>query len=135
MDKILVVDDEERILRLYSIILMKAGFEVVTAAGAKNGLALAISSQPSLILLDVMMPAVDGTEALATLSANPATKHIPVIFLTSLIQEKEVDDAQGEIGGHEFISKSTPIDKFVAKIKKALSTSRPSAPMAVTDQS
>ena len=135
MEKILVIDDEEQILRLYSIILRKAGFEVVTASGAKNGLALAISAQPSLILLDVMMPAVDGTEALANLAENPATRHIPVIFLTSLIKENEVEEAQGDIGGHEFISKSTPNDKVVARIKKALSAARPPAPVAVTDQS
>ena len=135
MAKILIVDDQEAVLKLYSTILMKAGYEVVTAAGAKKGFELAASAKPDLILLDVMMPSVDGTEALATLSASPATKHIPVIFLTSLIRENEVEEAQGDIGGHEFISKSTPNDKVVAKIKKALSTSRPSAPMAVTDQS
>ena len=135
MAKILIVDDQEAVLKLYSTILMKAGYEVVTAAGAKKGFELAASAKPDLILLDVMMPFVDGTEALATLSANPATKHIPVIFLTSLIRENEVEEAQGDIGGHEFISKSTPNDKVVARIKKALSTSRPPAPMAVTDQS
>ena len=135
MAKILIVDDQEAVLKLYSTILMKAGYEVVTAAGAKKGFELAASAKPDLILLDVMMPSVDGTEALETLSANPATKHIPVIFLTSLIRENEVEEAQGDIGGHEFISKSTPNDKVVARIKKALSTSRPPAPMAVTDQS
>ena len=135
MAKILIVDDQEAVLKLYSTILMKAGYEVVTAAGAKKGFELAASAKPDLILLDVLMPCVDGTEALATLSANPATKHIPVIFLTSLIRENEVEEAQGDIGGHEFISKSTPNDKVVARIKKALSTSRPPAPMAVTDQS
>ena len=135
MAKILIVDDQEAVLKLYSTILMKAGYEVVTAAGAKKGFELAASAKPDLILLDVMMPSVDGTEALETLSANPATKHIPVIFLTSLIRENEVEEAQGDIGGHEFISKSTPNDRVVARIKKALSAARPPAPMAVTDQS
>lgn len=135
MAKILIVDDQEAVLKLYSTILMKAGYEVVTAAGAKKGFELAASAKPDLILLDVMMPSIDGTEALANLAENPATKHIPVIFLTSLIKENEVEEAQGDIGGHEFISKSTPNDKVVARIKKALSTSRPPAPMAVTDQS
>ena len=135
MAKILIVDDQEAVLKLYSTILMKAGYDVVTAAGAKKGFELAASAKPDLILLDVMMPSVDGTEALETLSANPATKHIPVIFLTSLIRENEVEEAQGDIGGHEFISKSTPNDMVVARIKKALSAARPPAPMAVTDQS
>ena len=127
MDKVLIVDDEERILRLYSSVLRKAGYEVVTASSAKLGIELAASAQPNLILLDVMMPATDGAEALAILSENSRTKHIPVIFLTSLLKEEEQDDPQGEIGGHVFISKSTPNARIVARVKKALSAvpSRP----------
>ena len=121
MDKVLIVDDEEKALRLYASILRKAGYDVVTASNATLGIELAISAQPDLILLDVMMPAVDGAEALATLSENARTKHIPVIFLTSLLKEEEQDDPQGEIGGHEFISKSTPNARVVARVKKALS--------------
>ena len=121
MAKILIVDDEEEILKLYSTILLKAGYEVLTASSAKTGFDAAASGQPDLILLDVMMPSVDGTQAFVSLSENASTKHIPVIFLTSLIEEKEVEDAHGAIGGHEFISKSTPNDKFIARVKKALS--------------
>ena len=121
MAKILVVDDEEKFTKLYSTILMKEGYEVTTASGAQKGFDLAVSVQPNLILLDIMMPAVDGAEALETLSEDSRTKHIPVIFLTSLIKEGEVDDAQGEIGGREYISKSAPNDKIVARVKQALS--------------
>ena len=124
MPKILVVDDEEKFTKLYSTILMKEGYEVVTASGAQRGFDLAVSAQPNLILLDIMMPSVDGAEALKTLSEDARTKHIPVIFLTSLIKEGEADDAQGEVGGREYISKSAPIDKIVARVKQALSATQ-----------
>ena len=124
MAKILVVDDEEKFTKLYSTILMKEGYEVVTASGAQKGFDLAVSAQPNLILLDIVMPSVDGAEALKTLSEDARTKHIPVIFLTSLIKEGEADDAQGEVGGREYISKSAPIDKIVARVKQALSATQ-----------
>ena len=124
MAKILVVDDEEKFTKLYSTILMKEGYEVVTASGAQKGFDLAVSARPNLILLDIMMPSVDGAEALKTLSEDARTKHIPVIFLTSLIKEGEADDAQGEVGGREYISKSAPNDKIVARVKQALSTTQ-----------
>ena len=123
MPKILVVDDEEKFTKLYSTILMKEGYEVLTASGAQKGFDLAVSMQPNLILLDIMMPSINGAEALETLSEDERTKHIPVIFLTSLIKEGEVDDAQGEIGGREYISKSAPNAKFIARVKQALSDS------------
>ena len=124
MAKILVVDDEEKFTKLYSTILMKEGYEVVTASGAQKGFDLAVSARPNLILLDIMMPSVDGAEALKTLSEDARTKHIPVIFLTSLIKEGEADDAQGEVGGREYISKSAPNDKIVARVKQALSATQ-----------
>ena len=96
----------------------------MTASGAKKGFDLAVSAQPNLILLDIVMPSVDGAEALKTLSEDARTKHIPVIFLTSLIKEGEADDAQGEVGGREYISKSAPNDKIVARVKQALSATQ-----------
>ena len=124
MAKILVVDDEEKFTKLYSTILMKEGYEVLTASGAQKGFDLAVAARPNLILLDIMMPSVDGAEALETLSEDARTKHIPVIFLTSLIKEGEADDAQGEVGGREYISKSAPNDKIVARVNQALSATQ-----------
>ena len=128
MPRILVIDDEEKYLTLYAKVLMKAGYQVVTASSAATGIGLAVSGQPDLILLDVMMPSIDGTEALATLSENARTRHIPVIFLTSMLEEREDKDTDGQIGGRELISKSTPIDKFVARVKRALSAAPARAP-------
>lgn len=122
MLKILIVDDDQRLLKLYSTILRREGYEVVTASDAKQGFALAVSAQPNLILLDVMMPSVDGGQAFKNLCENESTKHIPVIFLTSMVKEEEVEAARGKIGGHEYISKSTPMENFAVRVKKALSS-------------
>ena len=121
MNKILIVDDDERLLTLYSAILRKEGYEVLTAADARKALELAVSAQPNLILLDVMMPSLDGGDAFRLLSGNSSTKTIPVIFLTSLVSEDEVEARKGKIGGREYISKSTPMPKFVVTVKEALS--------------
>ncbi len=121
MAKILIVDDEERLLTLYSAILRKEGYEVVTTPDARKACDLAGSAQPDLILLDLMMRSLDGVDTLALLAEHPSTRHIPVIFLTSLVQESEVEAGRGKIGGLEYISKSTPMPKFVAMVKAALS--------------
>ena len=118
--KVLIVDDDEKLLKLYSTILRREGYEVVTASEAEKGFALAVSAQPNLILLDVVMPSVDGGQAFTNLCDNASTKHIPVIFLTSMVKEEEVEAARGKIGGLEYISKSTPMEKFVVRVKKAL---------------
>ena len=121
MTKILIVDDDQSLLTLYSAILRKEGYEVLTAPDARKAFALAVSAQPSLILLDVVMPSIDGGDAFGDLSNNSSTKEIPVIFLTSLVKEDEVEAGRGKIGGREYISKSTPMAKFVATVKEALS--------------
>jgi CheY-like chemotaxis protein len=121
MAKILIVDDEERFLKLYSTILISVGYEVLTASSAPEAFDLARSEQPNLILLDVMMPVVDGAEAYESLSENASTRHLPVIFLTSLVREQEEENARGKIGGRVYISKSTPREKFLARVKDALS--------------
>ena len=125
MSKILIVDDEERLRKLYSAILEKEQHEVLTAGSAKEGFDLALSSQPDLILLDVVMPSEDGGDAFASLSGNASTRNIPVIFLTSLIREEEVDAAKGKIGGRDYISKSTPMNKFMERVKLALAAAAP----------
>lgn len=121
MAKILIVDDEERLLTLYSAILRKEGYEVLTTPDARKACDIAGSAQPDLILLDLMMRSLDGVDTVGLLAEHPSTKHIPVIFLTSLVRESEVEDGRGKIGGRHYISKSTPMPKFVAMVKEALS--------------
>lgn len=76
--KILAVDDERHIVRLVQINLQKEGYEVVTASNGREALEKVQSERPDLIVMDVMMPEMDGFEALETLKANEATAGIPI---------------------------------------------------------
>ena len=81
--KILVADDEVYILRLLEMTFKKGGYEVVSCRDGKEALATAFTAQPQLIVLDVMMPGLDGLGALRMLKENPATRDIPVVVLSA----------------------------------------------------
>lgn len=88
--KILAVDDEKHIVRLVEVNLARAGYEVVTANDGKEALEKVHSENPDLVVLDVMMPYMDGFEVLQNLRRNPATRDIPVIMLTAKAQDADV---------------------------------------------
>jgi two-component system alkaline phosphatase synthesis response regulator PhoP/two-component system response regulator VicR len=88
--KILVVDDEKHIVRLVQANLDRAGYEVVTAGDGKEALQKVASENPDLVVLDVMMPYMDGFEVLQNLRRNPVTRDIPVIMLTAKAQDADV---------------------------------------------
>ena len=88
--KILAVDDERAIVRLVQVNLQRAGYEVVTAFDGKEALEKVESEQPDLVVLDVMMPYMDGFEVLQTLRKNPGTRVLPVIMLTAKAQDADV---------------------------------------------
>jgi two-component system alkaline phosphatase synthesis response regulator PhoP/two-component system response regulator VicR len=88
--KILAVDDEINIVRLVQVNLERAGFTVVTANDGKEALQMVQDENPDLVVLDVMMPYMDGFEVLQTLRRNPATRDIPVIMLTAKAQDADV---------------------------------------------
>jgi DNA-binding response OmpR family regulator len=121
MAKILIVDDDLRILKLYCEFLSNEGFEVLTAGEAGIGFDLAVSESPDLILLDVMMPGIDGTQLHERLSKDVNTSSIRTVFLTSLVKEEEVAASEGNIGGFGYISKSTPKEEFFKRINEILS--------------
>ena len=88
--KILAVDDERHIVRLVEVNLQRAGYEVVTAYDGREALEKVKSENPDLVVLDVMMPYMDGFEVLKNLKADPATAEIPVIMLTAKAQDADV---------------------------------------------
>ena len=88
--KILAVDDERHIVRLVEVNLQRAGYEVVTAYDGREALEKVKAENPDLVVLDVMMPYMDGFEVLKTLKADPATAEIPVIMLTAKAQDADV---------------------------------------------
>lgn len=98
---ILLVDDEEDIRTICEMALTTfAGWTVEMAADGAMALERVASVKPDLVLLDFMMPGMDGAETLQRLRADPATAHIPVIFMTAKVQRREVDAylAMGAIG-------------------------------------
>ena len=87
--RILLIDDEASILTVARIGLKRAGWSVITAGSGKEGIAKAETEQPEAIVLDVMMPEMDGLETLKQIQNNPQIKHIPVIFLTAKVQKAD----------------------------------------------
>jgi two-component system OmpR family response regulator len=122
---LLVVDDEPTILALLSGSLRLAGFEVITAAGGAEAVRAAASAQPDLILLDVMMPYVDGFEAARRIrSGSPG---VPVIFVTA--RDAVPDRITGfALGGDDYITKPFSLDEVLARIAAVLRRTRPGAP-------
>lgn len=88
--KILAVDDERHIVRLVQVNLERQGYQVVTAFDGKEALEKVDSEHPDLIVLDVMMPYMDGFEVLKNLKKNAVTRDIPVIMLTAKAQDADV---------------------------------------------
>ncbi len=84
MAKILIVDDEERNRKLLEILMIADGHEVISAFNGQSGMHEAISNAPDLIILDVMMPGMDGFEVARSLKTNPLTQSIPIVVASSL---------------------------------------------------
>jgi len=117
--KILVVDDEPDVLELVVFNLQASGYEVVTASDGNEALKKAQGIAPQLIVLDIMLPEVDGIEVCKLLRRNPATSSVPVIMLTA--KTAEIDRIIGlEIGADDYITKPFSPRELVLRIKKLL---------------
>lgn len=88
--KILAVDDERHIVRLIQVNLERAGYEVVTAYDGREALKKIAEERPDLVVLDVMMPYMDGLETLKQIRSNPELRELPVIMLTAKAQDQDV---------------------------------------------
>ncbi len=112
--KILVVDDEDRNLRLMEALLIPLGYEVILARDGEEALEKAREIPPDVVLLDIMMPKMDGFEVAKRLKKDEETKIIPIVMVTSL---KEVEDRVRalEVGADDFLSK--PVDKIELKAR------------------
>ena len=118
--KILVVDDEVYILHILDFSLGAEGYEVITAADGEEAIEKARTERPDLVVLDIMMPKVDGFEACRRLKGDPETNQIPVILLTA--KGREVDRQMGiEVGADDYIIKPFSPTKLIEKIGSFLS--------------
>jgi two-component system alkaline phosphatase synthesis response regulator PhoP len=117
--KILVVDDEVYIVHILDFSLGMEGYEVVTALDGEQGLEKAFAERPDLIVLDIMMPKLDGYETCKMLKSDERTKDIPVILLSA--KGRNIDQKVGfEIGADDYIVKPFSPRKLVERINTIL---------------
>lgn len=117
--KILAVDDEIDILKLLQYNLSNAGFEFISAEDGPEALELAAMAMPDLIILDLMLPNMDGMEVLKVLKANPDTRRIPVMMLTA--KGEEIDRILGlELGADDYVVKPFSPRELVLRVKTVL---------------
>jgi CheY-like chemotaxis protein len=119
MAKILVVEDDPLMSRMYQKIFTFEGYEVEMAGDGQEGLDKAREVKPTLMLLDVMMPKLNGLQVLEKIKADPETKAIPVIMLTNLAGEQDAESALTK-GAIKYIIKSEHDPKEVADMVKEI---------------
>lgn len=117
--KILVVDDEPNIVMTLEYALKKKNYAVVIARDGHEAIKLLESEQPDLILLDVMMPELDGYETLLQIKANEAHKNVKVVFLTAKNKTSDIEKGL-KMGADGYITKPFSIKKVTTEIEKLL---------------
>lgn len=122
LPRVLVVEDEPFMMKIYKLKLKKAGFEVETAIDGQEALEKAQQGQFHIILLDLILPKVDGFQVLEQLKQNPQTAQIPVIVTTNLCQESDIQNAK-KLGAADYLVKSNvSINELVQKVSQAVNS-------------
>ena len=119
MIKILIVEDDPLMQRMYQKIFSLENYDVVTADNGEDALVKIREHQPTLILLDIMMPKVNGLQVLEKLKSDPDTKHIPVVMLTNLAGTQDAENAL-EKGAVKYIVKSEHEPKSIVNMVKEI---------------
>jgi two-component system alkaline phosphatase synthesis response regulator PhoP len=117
--KILVVDDEEDILELVRYNLAREGFKILCASTGEDGLKAAKAEKPNLIVLDLMLPGIDGLDVTRRLRADDATRKIPIVMLTAKGEESDIVTGL-ELGAEDYITKPFSPRVLVARVKAVL---------------
>lgn len=123
MKKILIIEDDPFLNEIYSAKFSQSGFQIEVAIDGKKGLEKVKANQPDLILLDIVLPKMDGFQVLKRIKEDPKLKAIPIILLTNLGQQSEVEKGLA-LGADEYIIKAhfTPT-AIVVKVKEVLNKS------------
>lgn len=116
MKTILCVDDDPTQLMLLRLALTRAGYKVLEAPDGKEGVEMAIKHQPALIIMDLMMPVMDGAVAVQQIKQNQETAHIPILVLSAYARGEQAKRAL-KAGADEMISKTFILTDLVDKIK------------------
>ena len=117
--RVLIVEDNPANMTLATFLLQSAGYEVLSATDAESGVAMARDRQPSLILMDIQLPGMDGLQATALLKADEATRAIPVIALTALAMKGDEERIRAA-GCDGYIAKPLAYKAFLATVSAQL---------------
>jgi CheY-like chemotaxis protein len=117
---ILLVDDNEHLLVTLSDFLRFKDYDVTTARNGREALAILARVEPDLVLLDIMMPGIDGGDVAQIIQSNPRFARLPIIYLTAAATKQEVHAHGGVLGGNPAIAKPVDFDELVARIAQYL---------------
>src|SRR5438874_1804656 len=115
---ILIVDDTPVNIKLLETVLKPQGYQLTSAGGGQEGLDRAIMAPPDLVLLDILMPGMDGYEVCTRLRANPATEALPIVMITASGEQQRVRAL--EVGADDFIQKPFNQAELLARVKSLL---------------
>ncbi len=117
--KVLIIEDDRDIVEMLEYHLQEAGYETVSALNGRDGITLATKQQPDLIILDIMLPVVDGFEVCRTLKKDDAVANIPIIILSA--KSQETDKIIGlELGADDYVTKPFSPRELIARTKAVL---------------
>lgn len=117
--RILICDDDPVILRLLQVNLELEGYEVLLANDGENALEVANAEKPDLVILDIMMPKLDGYQTCAKLKESPATTDIPVIFLSAKAQQADIDKGR-EFGVEDYLTKPFDPNELIEVVERVV---------------
>lgn len=117
--KVLIVDDAATVLQFQKFVLEKEGYDILTASNGQEGLDAALANKPSVILLDIMMPVMDGIECCRRLRENGDTRRTPIIMVTTRSEVDKVEAAK-EAGCTDYVFKPVNPQILKTKIKQYL---------------
>jgi len=120
--KILVVDDEKDVVEILSKVLKRANYEVASTTKGREVLELAKKFKPDLIILDIFMPDMEGSDVAASLLESPVTVNIPVIFLTGAVITKEEEPQLRKTGKHYLMAKPVTERELLDRVREVLSS-------------
>ena len=118
--KILVVDDERNLLLILEKVLTAEGYSVITVNNGADAVISAKLKNPDLIILDVSMPGMDGSEVAEKLKDDSKTENIPIIFLTGLFSKEQEKKGGSMVGGNVFLAKPYDTEKLLTTVKTFL---------------
>jgi DNA-binding response OmpR family regulator len=121
--RVLIVEDEEALVRILEFMLRARGYEVLSAYDGADGLSLATSAQPDLVVLDIMLPRMDGVTVCRRLKGDARTRHIPIILLTARAQSEDRENGL-DAGANLFLTKPYERSTLLASIDRLVEEHR-----------